>query len=85
MEAANEGIGSSNMGNLRRITKRLHVGLNLLKLLVQRIDLLHLIGNLLNLLRDVLNVLDLREGVGDGIRDHDLRAENRRRDDERGQ
>ena len=85
MEAANERIGSSNMSNLRRITKCLHVGLNLLKLLVQRIDLLHLISDLLNLLRDVLNVLDLRKGIGDRIGDHDLRAEKRSRDDERGQ
>jgi len=55
-QAAHERIRAGDLQEFRRITERLHIRLNLLKLLRERAYLLHLIVDHLHRLRDVLRV-----------------------------
>ena len=65
-----------------QITERLHIRLNLLKLLGELVDLLHLIVDHLHRFRDVLRMQRLRKNVRDGIGDDDLCAERGRGENE---
>ena len=79
VEAVDQRIRSDDAEQLFGVAERFHVSLDLLQLLGERVDLLHLVVDHLDRLRDVLDVHDLVEHVGNRVGHDVLRVRGRRR------